>query len=446
MRAALRNLVGNSGIIGVCDDLLFDYTPVAYDWAKEIIPSGMGHYIVIDSNNVIHVTYCMYDDIILMNRIWHAWSENGGHTWSKEIILDTTNRDIFDQNYPQNTPQVVVDKDDNLYFIWSTNMQAITVREKYADGTWGEQGFFPYIGTFNIGYPSCAIGADGLTLAVSYSGPQCFGSAGVGTDVFTGLKAPDGGWTIYYQQWDSSDPTQIIHPSYSPVGMPLHSSSDYNPTENKYQIFIWSEEPLIRDIDSGDIADPNPVCPSSRILDKDGMRHYGQIHINQGLVYHTQIVEDIVYSSKIIDPDAVEFVNAQLSSNGIMTFYYGVNIEGDIAGACISYNRATDTIGERTLWYREMNRSVKKCAVPWSSYPSVLGKYSQLSKQGNCIMFVTTVTNDITEGRLQFTATDDSIVGDTIEIGTSLAISQRCRGDINVGVINKRSINEGVIK
>jgi hypothetical protein len=438
-----------TGIVNSCESVDWDVTPSNISNVDGIIPSGMGHYIIIDSAGRIHITYCQFDESIYypwddtwgVNQVWHAWSSDGGHTWEKEIVSDTLDRSVYDNNYHQFQPQMCIDADDTLHFVFSVNGTNIGHRQKLQSEYWLEMAegdpwaysaeFFDVKGFAPIGWPSIAVGSDGYELVVCYTGPQCYGDAGIGTDMYAARRFKDEAWVCYYDQ--GSSPVSL-----GTIGYPVHTCSDFNPVDGKYQAAVWCEETTLEE--------EYPTCPSARPLDVNGMRHYATITAADGLVYHNEMEYDVILESIPIDPDGVGFVNVQFTSDDKIMFYYGVLIDGDVCGASRIYNRSEQTISDRSIWYQLSGYSVVRCAVPWSNYPFVGGKFSQLSKQGNCILFVVCTTGDDSTGSLLFTATDDSIIGDTIEISSTMAISQRFRGDFNASNFDVRLISNSGLR
>jgi len=100
--------------------------------AHELSTSYLNARKLVRTTGVLHAVYHR-DDESYKSQIYHAYSSDGGETWTEEALTSGI--------YAQVEPSIAIDSEDNLHVVWtgqhSGSTSCLQVRYRKYDGSWG---------------------------------------------------------------------------------------------------------------------------------------------------------------------------------------------------------------------------------------------------------------------------------------------------------------------
>lgn len=403
------------------------------DYLWYSIDNCAGKSIIVDSTGGLHLVYI--DIVGGYNTAHHAYSIDGGKTWTTEII--SVNADA-----PQNQVGIVIDAVDTLHFVWSeeelsgglfgTGNEHIKYRNKTFAGAFSAVEVISRPELFGLS-PTCLpcvqVNRDSLTIGVTFSGLACIG--GLITQVIEyNTRNVAGVWAGYeytglaFSTFDLGCASSLDYDSGSvPHVVALtYDGAVYNVYYTNRTGGIWAAPALL-------VADADAI--SNIVFDLFGQLHL--CYIEGGDIYHIRRSSAGVWGAATwIAMVAANIVSIQVDPLGNCQVVYVRNDDG-----CYKIIDSSLVVGSEYKWYSVAGMTVGSFAIPWSHYPVVNNQFTQLSRKSNCFAFTAGVSPFPATGQLLFTADDDSVIGGLSDPTPTIYVSQRQRGLIDRSTVQR---------
>jgi hypothetical protein len=398
------------------------------------IDNCAGKSIVVDSSGGLHI--CYVDAPVFYNTAYHAYSIDGGKSWTSEII--SVNADA-----PQAHVGITIDSVDTLHFVWSEEElsggsfgqgnEHIKYRNKTSAGVWSAIAVLSraeLLGLSTICLPCIQVGVDSLSLGVTFSGVACVG--GVYSQVIQyNARSAAGVWSGYENTGLARGASSL---DFDSAGIPHVCSMSYNAGLHDLMYTnrtggAWVAPVLL-------VADVDAI--SNVVFDLLGQLHVCYCH--GGDIYHIRrSVAGVWGAATWVAMVAANRVSIQVDPFGNCQVVYVRNDNG-----CYAIIDSSLVLGPEIVWYSVAGNEVGSFAVPWSHYPVVNSQFTQLSRQSNCFAFLAGVSPAPTDGTLLFTADDDSVLGGLSDPASATYLTQRQRGLIDLAFVH-RIISPGLL-
>jgi len=447
---------------------------VLLDYVSNIggtVDLSAGRHIVYDAiAATLHIVYTKRNSGSGLNQVWHAYSSDGGKTWTSETIYSASTKDQFQ-------PQIVIDINRMLHFVWvecfssyetppnisgpdTYYFYSLSYRNKDSAGNWGSVATISRDSAYpnRAGYqnhPSLQVQNDGLSLGVAWMGHGCCRvDFNIGVHILYMTRDSGGTWSSRDNVYGGT--TGTTHDLWS-------VTLDYDLSNNPHVIFCsdydsgphypayhttkssgtWSAVELVSDTNLPTLATSNCV------IDLDGAIHVLLIS-SSGYA----VPADVWYAKKVLGGS---WVRTKLLSS---CAYYRAGLQTDVSRNfyvyCTKWNGShydgyaakysADVVKLSDRFYNAEGHDVVSVSVPWSRAPLLGSVYQHLSQQDNCIVFCRATNGPWTTGDLIFTSDSESVIGSVPIIPSYDSYNTKIRGIISRSKLNPPLICPAVIQ
>jgi hypothetical protein len=445
---------------------------------------AISSHIIKDQNGNLHFAFNKQNPTTLFNEIFHAWSSNGGQSWSTEYISQIS-------SVSQSCPQLVIDINNTLHFIWSEarfnssnpgcgsgNWYLYDIKYRNKNINTGEFSAVELLSRNDTAYtgwqlfPSIQIKNDGLSVGVAWYGFVCASQIGsLKVSMLYRERSASGTWygteTIEYNiivssgivLWDSS--ISIDYDSYdSPHVAYCHYSGSDGETFYARHAYksggSWTTENIYP------YAHAYMMGLSHIVIDLEDKLHIlvALVHANEGLrsdlYYYNKPSGESWSLGTLLDNDTWRgSIGLQLDNAGNIYSYYAKILDPTIqyfySGKVNKYSPSLNLVSSEIFSaaglysYVSDKRDIVCMSTPWSRLPKIDNVYQHLSQNHNCIVFAISDHADWSSGDLLFTADPSSVLGSPSGIIKYESYSSRIRGVISKSKLNGCLVSPSII-